>query len=171
MTSRLLSHLFPEAEAFLTGSWEPLLVSEFDCDPAHYSWTRAGVTTKRGLGFYDRDRGKKGHLLLLILSRPAVFPPVPVSGPVLLGVTWRFRATKTHPAGTPHVGTPDVDNLAACLMDALNGRKAKRVGGVLLPGWSGPVWVDDRQVVLGLCLKVWSREPGISIRAYTKEAT
>lgn len=87
-------------------------------------------------------------------------PPLPLSGPISLSVTWLFPRGK-HAHLEYRTTKPDTDNLEKLLKDVMT-----ELG----------FWLDDAQVVIEHTEKLWSDEPtGISIEITNlpkiKEAT
>lgn len=79
----------------------------------------------------------------------AAKPKKPISGPVLLQVTWGFKAKTKKDLFAYKLTRPDTDNMQKTLKDVMT-----------LMGF----WKDDAQVVHEVCKKIWVDEPGIVIR-------
>lgn len=76
----------------------------------------------------------------------------PVEGPLKVAITATFPRPKSWSkkkaaASVWHTSKPDQDNLAKVVCDALN----------------GVLWVDDSQIAIGLCEKVYGDVPGLSV--------
>lgn len=76
-------------------------------------------------------------------------PKKPISGPVLLQVTWGFKARQKKDLFTYKLTRPDTDNMQKTLKDVMTEMK---------------YWIDDAQVVYETCKKLWVDEPGIVIK-------
>lgn len=74
-------------------------------------------------------------------------PPAPLSGAIILDVTWCFPKGG-HADGEPYLEKPDTDNLEKGLKDIMTDL-----------GW----WDDDKTVFSERCTKVHGRIPGIRI--------
>lgn len=73
---------------------------------------------------------------------------LPLSGPLVAKVQFLFEADEAHPAGTPHAGKPDLDNVEKTFWDAM-----ARVGIV----------EDDRLVFHKDVTKAYDAVPGVRI--------
>lgn len=76
-------------------------------------------------------------------------PKKPISGPILLQVTWGFKAKTKKDLFTYKLTRPDTDNMQKTLKDVMT-----------VMGF----WNDDSQVVYEVCKKMWVDEPGIVIK-------
>lgn len=93
--------------------------------------------------FYDTPAIKNAKKLLcaeLLKNKPSS----PIEGPVALTVVWFFPKGKSHKNGEWRITRPDTDNLEKLLKDCMT-----KCG----------FWKDDAQVVIELCMKMWSDEP------------
>lgn len=73
---------------------------------------------------------------------------LPLSGPLVAKVQFLFEADETHPARTPHVGKPDLDNVEKTFWDAM-----VRTG----------LLEDDRLVFHKDVTKAYDAVPGVRI--------
>ena len=76
-------------------------------------------------------------------------PKKPLTGPVLLQVTWGFKAKTKKDLFTYKLTRPDTDNMQKTLKDVMT-----------VMGF----WKDDAQVAHEICKKMWVDKPGIVIR-------
>lgn len=76
-------------------------------------------------------------------------PPKPFEGPLAVRITFCYAPDRLHPAGSPKVTVPDVDNLAKTAIDAM-----KRLG------WFAE---DDAQVADLLLTKGYQDPPGVYV--------
>lgn len=97
---------------------------------------------------YDPPRLRQARKVLMT-ALAAHAPKAPMEGALYVAVSWRFPATKRHPAGTWRTTRPDTDNLQKLLKDCMT-----RTG----------YWHDDAQVCAELVEKWWSDKPGIYIK-------
>lgn len=97
--------------------------------------------------FYDPAAVKSAKATLFAHMLP-YRPKEPLHGPLYLYVEWRFQA-KSHKPGEWRSTKPDTDNLQKGLKDVLT--------------YAG-FWEDDAQVVWEVSRKLWSNDPGITIR-------
>lgn len=86
----------------------------------------------------------------------------PLTGALSVSMQFRMPIPKSAPkrqrlamaAGeVPHVSKPDKSNLLKAIEDAFN----------------GVVWVDDSQIVRGFQTKIYSEEPGVTVRVEALE--
>jgi Holliday junction resolvase RusA-like endonuclease len=113
-------------------------------------------TVKKGkfTGTYDPSEGDKADFLIKSMENK---PTVPYNEPLYVSLTFFFRRPKAHlnskgalKPKSPiwHTGTPDADNLAKFVCDALNGM----------------FWYDDRCISELHVRKLYSICPRVKIR-------
>ena len=120
------------------------------CDPPTVTAQEKQVTVKNGKPiFYEPKRLKEAKESLTGWLAPHR-PVKPLEGAVYLEVHWYFQPTRGHQDGSWRTTRPDTDNLEKMLKDCMT-----RCG----------FWEDDAQVVYEKVTKMWSRDPGIRIRA------
>lgn len=76
-------------------------------------------------------------------------PGAPLSGPLAVRITFCYEPDRLHPAGSPKVTVPDVDNLAKTVIDSM-----KRLG------WFAE---DDAQVADLLLTKGYQHPQGVYV--------
>jgi Holliday junction resolvase RusA-like endonuclease len=109
------------------------------------------------LGKFSSSKGKRteGELMALLMPHR---PPAPLTGPLFLGVEWRYPWRKGEPAKNRFMGyrrcdtRPDCSNLIKLLEDVMT-----RLG----------YWGDDAQIALLRVGKMWHDRPGLDITIET----
>lgn len=113
-------------------------------------------------GMYDPKQNKDAKREIGMLARPHF--PKPATGPVSVFAIFTFPRPASHRtksglsknAPEYHVRTPDVDNLAKLVLDAL----------------TGIAWIDDCQIVRLHVEKLWESnftKPGTFVEVMTGE--
>jgi Holliday junction resolvase RusA-like endonuclease len=122
----------------------PALIQAFaGCRPVAWGRPRA---SKHG-GFFTDKRHEEGARVQALLLAPHT-PRKPLAGPLLLDLSYTMprRQKDPQPAGSFHVGRPDLDNLVKLTMDVLTRLQ-----------W----WEDDAQVAAISARKAYGDEPGV----------
>lgn len=96
---------------------------------------------------YDSKEIKAARQLFISLLRPHA-PKEPLTGPVLLSVSWHFKPTGRHASGDWKITRPDTDNLQKLFKDCMT---------------AAGFWKDDAQVCAEYVFKLWSSVPGINV--------
>ncbi|UNT92629.1 MULTISPECIES: RusA family crossover junction endodeoxyribonuclease [Allobaculum] len=108
---------------------------------------QSGTRYKRTGGTYKTPQLKQWERKLKTALEPNK-PKAPIMGPVLLQVTWGFKAPTKKLLFTYKLTRPDTDNMMKTLKDVMSELQ---------------FWEDDAQVVIETGKKLWVDEPGIVI--------
>lgn len=109
----------------------------------HQSGTRIG---KNGRVYKKKPLLEWEQQLMEAMKAKA--PETPMDGPILLDVTFGFKARRKKDCCTYKTTRPDADNMIKTVKDCLT---------------SSGFWIDDSQVVIECVQKLWVDEPGIVI--------
>lgn len=122
---------------------------ELKMDPPTATSQENKVAYIGGKMMHYKSKGAKETFKVLTKALKPYAPEEPMDGPIRLVVLWRFPKGKSHKHNEWKITKPDTDNLQKALKDVMT-----RLG----------FWVDDSRVCGELVAKIWSDDPGITIK-------
>ena len=140
--------------------WTPFISFELHCAPKAQARARHSFHKNRHITYKAENQIRNETELeaLLLPHKPAA----PIKGAVALFFmahmpmpkSWSIKKqAKMIADQAPHIGKPDLDNLAKQLLDAMTRLK---------------FWEDDRQITRLDCEKIYSREPRWEVAIRTR---
>jgi len=119
-----------------------------EMDPPTSTSQENKTAVVNGRIMHYKSKGAKQTFSVLTAALKPFTPPVPFDCPLRVTCCWKFKASKTHPAGTWKTTRPDIDNLQKALYDVMT-----RLG----------YWKDDSLICCEIVSKMYSDQPGIDI--------